>query len=113
MLYIEVGRKILKWLSILLTFLALAAFGVDRSLAADVFAGQAVYQAHCVNCHGIDGKPVVPGTPDFTRGTGLMAPDSILVPTMKAGKGLMPGFEHILSERDILNALAYSRTLQR
>ena len=42
-----------------------------------------------------------------------MAPDTVLVPIMKAGKGLMPGFEFILSEKDILNVLAYSRTLQR
>jgi cytochrome c6 len=91
----------------------LAAFGVDRASAADVFAGQIVYQAHCANCHGPDGKPVLPGTPDLTRGEGLMAPDTVLVPAMKVGKGLMPGFEYILSEKDILNVLAYSRTLQR
>lgn len=42
-----------------------------------------------------------------------MAPDSALVPIMKTGKGLMPGFEYILSEKDILNVLAYTRTLQR
>ena len=100
-------------LLILLAFLAIVALGVDRSQAADVFAGQPIYQAHCANCHGLDGKPILPGTPDFTRGSGLMAPDSVLVPTMKAGKGLMPGFEHILSEKDILDALAYTRTLQR
>jgi len=106
-------RKILRWLPILLAFLALATLGVERSMAADVFSGQVVYQAHCANCHGLDGRPVLPGTPDLSRGVGLMAPDTVLIPIMKAGKGLMPGFEYIISERDILNALAYTRTLQR
>lgn len=105
--------KVVKQLQIPLAFLALTVVEMDRTWAADVFAGQAVYEARCTNCHGLDGKPVLPGTPDFTRGAGLMAPDSALVPVMKTGKGLMPGYQHILSEKDILNVLAYTRTLLR
>ncbi|MFQ5618246.1 MAG: c-type cytochrome [Rhodospirillales bacterium] len=96
-----------------LFFLALWLPTANRASAADIFTGQTVYKANCANCHGIDGRPVLPGTPDLTRGAGLMAPDSALVPIMKTGKGLMPGFEYILSEKDILNVLAYTRTLQR
>ncbi len=109
----EVRNKVLKQILIPLALLALTVVEMDRAWAADVFAGQAVYEASCANCHGLDGKPVLPGTPDFTRGAGLMAPDSDLVPVMKTGKGLMPGYEHILNEKDILNVLAYTRTLQR
>ena len=88
--------------------------GVNRfATATDVFGGRTVYEAHCANCHGLDGTPVLPGTPNFTRGEGLMAPDTVLVPSLKAGKGLMPGFNHILSEKDILDVLVYTRTLQR
>ena len=93
--------------------LGLATFGTDRATATDVFGGRTVYEAHCANCHGLDGTPVLPGTPNFTRGEGLMAPDVVLVPSLKAGKGLMPGFNHILSEEDILDVLVYTRTLQR
>ena len=32
---------------------------------------------------------------------------------IKAGNGLMPSFNKIIKDRDILNALAYIRTLQR
>ena len=109
----DAWSKMLRRFLIPLAFLTIFALGVGHSLAADVFAGQSIYQAHCANCHGIDGRPILPGTPDFTRGSGLMAPDSVLVPAMKAGKGLMPSFEYILSEKDILDALAYTRTLQR
>ena len=33
--------------------------------------------------------------------------------SLKTGKGTMPGYDHIISNKDILNALAYSRTLQQ
>jgi len=99
--------------AVLLALGGLASFGADPATAADVFAGRTVYEAHCANCHGLDGTPVLPGTPNFTRGEGLMAPDTVLVPSLKAGRGLMPGFNHVLSEKDILNVLVYTRTLQR
>lgn len=96
--------------------LALAIFAVlapGGAPAADIFAGRTVYEAHCANCHGLDGFPVMPGTPDFTRGEGLMAPDIQLLEPLRRGRELMPGFDHIISDRDMLNVLAYSRTLQR
>jgi len=102
------------WLAaVALALGGLATFGTGPATATDVFGGRTVYEAHCANCHGLDGAPVLPGTPNFTRGEGLMAPDIVLVPSLKAGKGLMPGFNHILSEKDILDVLVYTRTLQR
>lgn len=94
-----------------------ACFGLallpGGSRAADVFAGQKTYQAHCVRCHGDEGRPVLPDVPDFYQGEGLSASDGSLVRSIKAGGNLMPSFNRIIKDRDILNALAYIRTLQR
>lgn len=81
--------------------------------AADIFRGQTVYETHCANCHGTDGAPLVPGTPDFAMGDGLDKPDFELVLTTKAGTNLMPGYDSIISDQEILDAIAYIRTLRR
>ena len=83
------------------------------ALAADIFEGKKIYEKHCASCHGVDGRPSLPGTPDFQRGEGLFASDATLMQSLKTGKGTMPGYDHIISNKDILNALAYSRTLQQ
>jgi cytochrome c6 len=85
----------------------------SEARAADIFKGKKVYEKHCASCHGQDGKPLLPGTPDFQRGEGLFAPDASLMQSLKTGKGTMPGYDHIIPNKDILNALAYSRTLQQ
>lgn len=92
---------------------ALSAPWPGGAQAADVFAGQAVYEAHCVQCHGAGGRPVLPNVPDFYQGERLSAPDGALVRRIKEGSNLMPSFDRIIKDRDILNALAYIRTLQR
>lgn len=81
--------------------------------AADVFRGEQLYVGYCAGCHGADGKGVLPGTPDFTRGMVLMKPDAMLVATLKAGKGAMPAFLGILTEPALLDVIAHLRTLQR
>lgn len=81
--------------------------------AADIFRGQTIYETHCANCHGADGAPLVPGSPDFAMGDGLDRPDFELIHTVKAGSNLMPGYDSIISDREILDAIAYIRTLRR
>lgn len=88
-------------------------FGPRHAQAADIFAGQTVYEAHCASCHGTDGVPLVPGTPDFALGRGLDKPDVFLVETIRTGVNLMPGYDRIIDDQDILNAIAYIRTLRR
>ncbi len=97
-------------LSAICTVLTLASAG---SRAADFFAGQKIYQAHCARCHGPEGRPLLPNVPNFYQGERLDAPDGFLVRSIKAGGNLMPSFNRIIKDRDILNALAYIRTLQR
>lgn len=94
--------------------LAVAAAMAPVSLSAqDIFAGRGVYEQHCASCHGLDGRATVPGAPNFNDGTGLYASDADLIRVVKFGKSLMPGYDHVLKESEILNAVSYIRTLRR
>ena len=94
---------------------ALAATAVVSSAPAhaDVFKGRRLYGEHCARCHGSDGNSQVPGTPNISRGDGMMAPDQVLLRSLRYGKGLMPGFEAVLHGRELLDVLVYARSLQR
>jgi cytochrome c6 len=80
--------------------------------AADVFRGGELYRRHCAQCHGEDGRPVMPTAPDFTRRERLLQPDPVLLQTVRAGKGAMPGYQGLLRDRDLLDVIAFLRTLQ-
>jgi len=88
-------------------------FSAAPAQAGDYFKGRKIYAEHCARCHGNNGVPQVPGTPDFSRGDGLMAPEQALVRSLRYGRGLMPGFEVVLRGRELLDVLAYVRSLQR
>jgi cytochrome c6 len=79
--------------------------------AADIRKGGALYATHCAVCHGASGSPVMPGAPDFRRMDALMRPDLQLLASIRNGKGTMPGFFGVLRDREILDVVAYLRTL--
>lgn len=81
--------------------------------AADYFSGKQVYSRHCVGCHGVDGAGQAAGAPDFRYGTRLLQPDGALFQTIAQGRGGMPAFRGVLSEEEILDVIAYMRTLRR
>ncbi|HEX6829372.1 MAG TPA: cytochrome c [Burkholderiales bacterium] len=81
--------------------------------AADIFRGGQLYAQHCAACHGGNGIAVLPGAPSFARQERLMQPDMVLLESVKRGKGPMPGFLPILRDQDILDIIAYVRTLRR
>ncbi|MBI5449752.1 MAG: cytochrome c [Gammaproteobacteria bacterium] len=81
--------------------------------AADPQAGKALYNRQCANCHGSNGMPQLPGLPDFTRSEGLLRADTELKSAIQAGKGMMPAFRGLLTETQILDVIAYLRTLHR
>jgi mono/diheme cytochrome c family protein len=94
--------------------LAVGAFGLTAATAvraSDLAAGQRVYERQCASCHGIDGRPTMPRTPDFSRGESLQVSDVEMVGRIKTGKDLMPGYDRVISDDDILNVIAYIRTL--
>lgn len=100
----------MKWLVLvaLIGWLATSAGGAN---AADVFGGQRIYQSHCAGCHGARGRPELPGAPDFSRGDGLMRGDLAVLDVVAEGQRAMPGYRGVLSNEEMLDVIAYLRTL--
>jgi len=96
------------------TILSTIAYALPSSaaFAADVINGATVYAQHCTFCHGSNGAGKMPEMPDFTRGDTLMEPDEVLFESVKFGKGVMPGFQGILSDDEIADSIAHVRTLE-
>lgn len=95
----------------LLTVFIMLALGSGASYAADPSKGGGLYATHCATCHGASGTSVMLGAPSFARGESLMQPDAQLLSSIKAGKNAMPAYRGILSDMDILDVIAYLRTL--
>ena len=85
--------------------------GSCLSHAADTSKGAEVYAMHCATCHGVSGISVMPGAPNFAQNEGLMSPDGTLLISIQSGKAAMPAYRGVLSDQDILNVIAYLRTL--
>jgi cytochrome c6 len=90
----------------LLVLLAPGAF------AADVMKGGQIYRLHCASCHGASGISSMPNAPSFARGERMMQPDPMLLGSIKKGRGAMPGFFGVLSDRDTLDVIAYMRSMR-
>lgn len=97
----------------LVALLVATLLAPGAALAANVIEGQRVYNQHCIGCHGPGGNSAIPNAPKFSRGERLMQPDMMLLATIKAGKMTMPSFNGILRDQEILDVIAYLRTLQR
>lgn len=99
-----------------MTRLALAALmttgGAGSAVAANFVQGQQLYQMHCAACHGVRGEGVMPDAPKFRMGERLDQPDMVLMQSIKTGKKIMPPFFGILQDGQILDVLAYVRTLR-
>ena len=91
----------------------LLAAPAGAGLAADMIRGGQLYAQHCAACHGPTGLAVLPGAPNFANQERLMQPDPVLMNSIKRGRGPMPGFQAILKDQDILDVIAYVRTLRR
>ncbi len=91
---------------------ALAATGPSLALAANIAQGQQLYGMHCAACHGPRGEGVVPEAPKFRLGERLEQPDIVLMQSVKSGKKTMPPFFGILQDAQILDVLAFVRTLR-
>jgi len=79
--------------------------------AASLDRGRQLYTSHCANCHGERGAPVWPGTPDFKHTATLLRSDAQLIAVIRRGKGVMPAYAGILRDRELLDLVAYLRTL--
>jgi cytochrome c6 len=80
--------------------------------AADPQRGAELYRTHCIACHGSGGKPVLPGAPDFARPLALLKSDTVLLASIRQGRGAMPGYAGQLRDREILDLVAHLRTFR-
>jgi mono/diheme cytochrome c family protein len=78
--------------------------------AANISKGREVYGIYCANCHGPDGRGMLPSAGDFSRGDGLMRSDIDVFQRIRTGTAAMPAFEGILTEEETLDVIAYVRT---
>ncbi|MCM2326776.1 MAG: cytochrome c [Lysobacter sp.] len=93
--------------------LLIAALAGLPAAGADLARGGQVYALHCAVCHGPSGQGGVPGAPKFNRGERLMQSDLALAESVRRGRNIMPAFAGVLRDREILDVIAYLRTLQR
>lgn len=89
----------------------LSATGI--AAAADINKGGQLYSMHCANCHGGSGIPVMPGSPNFQRSEKLFQTDVMLLASIRRGKNAMPGYAGMLRDQEIMDVIAYLRTMQR
>ena len=82
----------------------------DLLYAGDVFHGKEVYIRECMVCHGAAGEGSMPGLPDLKQGRALFKTDKEIVDIIHDGKGIMPSFNGLLSDEDIIDVTAYLRT---
>lgn len=92
--------------------LALALAAASAAHGADVIKGAQIYRQHCASCHGSRGVSVMPAAPSFARGESLMQPDAALLASIRRGRAAMPGYFGILSDREILDVVAYLRSFR-
>ena len=105
-----------------------AGLGLTRSTVEAQPRGKAVYDAHCVECHGGDGKGngpsaayLVPRPRDFTTGkykirtteSGNPPSDDDLIGSVRRGLygTSMSGWDRILSDADITEVVQYVKSL--
>lgn len=91
----------------------LASIAFTPARAADIGKGAQIYAMHCAACHGPAGISLMPGAPHLARGERMLQGDLALLASLKAGKNAMPAYMGILPDREILDVIAYSRTLRR
>lgn len=81
------------------------------SQAADTNKGRQLFGSNCAICHGQTGQSVMPGAPSFNSGEGMMRADVTLLARIRSGKNACPAYRGILADRDILDVIAFIRTL--
>lgn len=79
--------------------------------AADTTKGQQLYATNCAICHGQTGTSMMPGAPDLNRGDNLLRPDVTLLESIRLGKNAMPAFQGIMSDAEMMDVIAYLRTM--
>jgi cytochrome c6 len=101
----------MKYKQFLLITTIIAMPAAIPSNASDINLGRSTYQRHCVSCHGVNGSPSMAAAPNFKRGQGLLQSDQSLLQRIQVGKNACPAYRGILDDQQILDVIAYIRTL--
>ena len=125
---IDKGRSLEKIrLVLLLTVIAILAASLPARAGGDASHGKRLYNQYCVPCHGsfgggdgdryknekLDPRPRIHADGNFMN----RLPDMRLFMVIKNGgrsmnfSHIMPQWQHILSDRDIIDVIAHIRTL--
>lgn len=121
------GRRIIiyPFAPLILTLLLLTACTKTKEGKAELVLGQAVYEANCASCHGLqgEGQPnwkeadkngVRPAPPHDSTGHTWHHSDSLLLEIIAKGSAApgstMIGYEHILSQEEMNASLEYIKT---
>lgn len=98
-----------------LLFIAFVMVTVNPAIAVaeeNAPPGQANFEDYCAACHGYDGIPVLPGTPNFSIGERLNKKDNELLQAINIGKGdVMPPWEGVLNEKAQQDVLDYIKNV--
>jgi len=73
--------------------------------------GNEIYHERCAMCHGMDGNPILPMTPNFAKRERMEKSDEELLGTIQHGKDLMPPWKEMLSEEERKDVLSYIRVI--
>ena len=92
---------------------AAVLLSANSAEAGNPMSGKRVYDANCVLCHGADGQPKQPGTPNFSRRERMEFPDVKLMTSLRNGKNLCPSWRSTLTDMDLSDVISYIRTLAR
>jgi mono/diheme cytochrome c family protein len=93
----------------------LLASAVTCSAAEDPAS---TYKSNCAKCHGTAGDADTPAgkvlhVPSFSSIAVLKESDERLLAVAKRGKGSMPAWNDVLSEKELRNVIAFIHTLQK
>ncbi len=94
---------------------AAAVFAIQPVFAADVAAGEQVFNANCAACHA-GGQNVI--MPEKTLEKEALEQylaggrnEKAIISQVTNGKNAMPAYQGLLADRDILDVIAFLRTL--
>jgi len=114
----------IKYTAMFLLFGLVTLLGTQFACAdsGDPAKGKAIYETRCVVCHGAQGKgdgpmgkALKPPPTDFTSPKGKTKSDTEWMKIIQDGlpSTTMPGYKGQLSEQQILDVLAYIRSLTK
>ena len=81
------------------------------AFAADPIRGKSLFSMHCAACHASIETGAIPDVPGMDIGDALMKSDLELLNSINSGRNMMPSFQGILNNIEILDVIAYMRSL--